>query len=267
MEALAAKFVGLAVVLGLMTVVWADSVRRKDASVVDRWWGVLFVVLAIFYSSVSDGPVGRRLLLAVLVTVWGLRLAGFITRRNAGHPEDKRYQAMRRKDPQGFPRRSLVTVFWLQGALAWTIAAPLFYVHFLDGAPGLNWLDAVGVAVWLVGFVFEAGGDWQLQRFLADPRNAGKVMDRGLWHYTRHPNYFGDVTVWAGYAIIATAGGAWWSWYGSLLMGLFIVKVSGVALTDRYMARSDSKRVGYDDYVRRTNAFIPWFPKAREPED
>jgi steroid 5-alpha reductase family enzyme len=116
--------------------------------------------------------------------------------------------------------------------------------------------------VWLIGFAFEAGGDFQLQRFLSDPANKGKVMDKGFWRYTRHPNYFGDVTVWVGYAIIATAAGAWWAWYGTILMALFIIKVSGVALTDRNMAASSSTREGYDEYVRRTNAFLPWFPKG-----
>ncbi|MFT5222761.1 MAG: steroid 5-alpha reductase family enzyme [Glaciecola sp.] len=264
MHALAAKFLGLAVILVLMTIVWADSVRRKDASVVDRWWGALFVVLGVLYASVSDGPVGRRVLLAVLVTVWGLRLAGYITWRNSGEPEDKRYQAMRAKNPETFAKRSLFSIFWLQGVLAWTISAPLFYPHFLTGARELYWLDFVGVAVWLIGFAFEAGGDFQLQRFLADPANKGKVMDKGFWRYTRHPNYFGDVAVWVGYAIIATAAGAWWAWYGTILMALFIIKVSGVALTDRNMAASSSTREGYDEYVRRTNAFLPWFPKGAE---
>ncbi len=261
MDALTAKFVGLAVVLALMTVVWADAKRREDVSTVDRWWGVLFVVLAWVYALTGDGPDGRRFLIPVLTTLWGLRLAGFITLRNWGQGEDKRYAAMRAKDPEGFPNRSLVTVFWLQGVLAWTIAAPLFYGQYLEGARDLWWLDYVGVAVWAVGLFFEAVGDAQLRSFLADPANRGKVMDRGLWKYTRHPNYFGDVTVWVGYAIIATAAGAWWAWYGTVLMALFIIKVSGVALTDRNMAGQGSKRQGYDDYVRRTNAFLPWFPK------
>lgn len=261
MDIVTAKAFGLGLVLLLMTGVWAVSLRRKDASLVDRWWGVLFVVLAIFYAAVGDGPDGRRILLAVLATVWGLRLAIFITWRNRGHGEDPRYAAMRAKDPQGFPRRSLVTVFWLQALLAWVIAAPLAYPHFLSGAPSLGWLDAFGIAVWAVGLTFEALGDDQLRRFLADPANRGKVMDRGLWRFTRHPNYFGDVTVWVGYAIIATAAGAWWAWYGTALMALFIVRVSGVALTDRVMAGARSKREGYDEYVRRTNAFFPWPPR------
>ncbi len=257
MHVLAAKALGLAIMLALMTVVWADAKKREDVSTVDRFWGLLFVVLAWTYAIAGDGPDGRRWLLPVLTTIWGVRLAGFITWRNWGHGEDKRYAAMRAKDPEGFPNRSLVTVFWLQGLLAWTICAPLFYVHFLDGARDLWWLDFVGVAVWALGLFYEAVGDWQLQRFLADPENRGKVMDRGLWRNTRHPNYFGDVTVWVGYALIATAGGAWWSWYGTALMALFIIKVSGVALTDKGMAKSGSKRDGYDEYVRRTNAFIP----------
>ncbi len=257
MDAVVVKLLALAGLLVLMSLVWADSLRRKDVSVVDRWWGLLFVVLAWTYALAADADGARRWLLPVLTTIWGVRLAGYITWRNWGHGEDKRYAAMRAKDPEGFPRRSLVTVFWGQAALAWVIAAPLFYPHFVADPPDLWWLDAVGVTVWAVGLFFEAVGDWQLSRFLADPDNRGRVLDTGLWRWTRHPNYFGDVTVWVGYAIIATAAGAWWSWYGTALMAAFIVKVSGVAMTDRNMARSGSKRAGYDEYVRRTNAFFP----------
>lgn len=255
MSAVVIKLIGLAVVLGFATLVWAASVRMKDASVVDRVWGLLFVIYGGVYAALGDGYLPRRVLILVLVTIWGLRLSGFITWRNRGHAEDKRYQAMRAKDPQGFPRRSLVTVFWLQTGLAFLISGPLFYPMIRDDT-GLGWLDAVGVAVWLVGFVFEAGGDWQLSRFLADPANSGVVMDRGLWRYTRHPNYFGDTTVWAGFAIICIASGAWWGVYGAVIMGVMIVRVSGVALTDKVMA-GESKREGYDEYLRRTNAFIP----------
>ncbi len=259
MGPVAIKLLGLAVVLVFLTGVWAVSVKQEDASLVDRVWGLLFVIYAAVYVWLGDGLLSRRILIMVLVSIWGLRLSGYITWRNRGDAEDKRYAAMRAKDPEGFPRRSLVTVFWLQGVLAFFISGPLFYPT-LRQDDGLGWLDALGVVVWLVGFVFEAGGDWQLSRFLADPANRGKVMDKGLWRYTRHPNYFGDTAVWAGFGLICIASGAWWGIYGSIIMGLMIVKVSGVAMTDKVM--SGSKREGYDEYVRRTNAFFPGPRKA-----
>jgi steroid 5-alpha reductase family enzyme len=251
---------GLGGVLGLMTLMWVVSVVRRDASLVDRVWGLAFVVLAATYAALGDGAAPRVVLLLALVTVWGLRLSGYITWRNWGEGEDKRYQAMRRRAGGSFPVRSLVTVFWLQALLAWLISLPLLAAATAPDPPGLGWLDYLGAAVWLVGFLFEAVGDAQLQRFLADPANRGKVMDRGLWRYTRHPNYFGDTTLWWGYFLIALATGAWWAAAGSALMTLFIVKVSGVALTERNMG--ESSREGHEEYVRRTNAFIPGPPKG-----
>ena len=256
---------GLVVVQVMMVAVWAVSVVRTDASLVDRFWGVAFVVLGWTYALLGDGADIRVTVMLVLVTVWGLRLAGYITWRNWGKGEDPRYAAMREKAPRRFPVRSLVTVFGLQGVLAWLISLPLLAVATADSPAGLIWLDYVAIVVWLVGFVFEAGGDLQLSRFLADPANRGKVMDRGLWRYTRHPNYFGDTTVWWAYFLLALATGAWWAAIGSVLMTLFIVKVSGVALTERRMASGDggSKREGYEEYVARTNAFFPGPPRRR----
>jgi len=240
----------------LMVVTWVGSVVTRDASLVDRVWGLAFVVLAWTYAAAGELWTDRSLLALVLVSVWGLRLSAFITWRNWGHGEDARYAAMRARRPDTFTRRSLVSVFLLQALLAWLISVPLLGAIVLgDGA--LRWIDAVAVAVWVVGFVFEAGGDAQLARFLADPINRGRVMDQGLWRYTRHPNYFGDTVVWWSFLVLALAAGAWWGVAGTLLMTVLIVKVSGVALTDRRMGKVGSTRVGYDEYVRRTNAFIP----------
>jgi steroid 5-alpha reductase family enzyme len=242
-----------------MAAVWVVSLVRRDASLVDRVWGLAFVVLAATYAVLGDGAGPRTMLLLALVSVWGLRLSGYITWRNWGDGEDKRYRAMRRRAGGSFAARSLVTVFWLQAVLAWLISLPLLAATTAREPAGLGWLDYLGVAVWLVGFLFEAVGDAQLQRFLADPANRGKVMDRGLWRYTRHPNYFGDTTLWWGYFLIALATGAWWAALGSALMTLFIVKVSGVALTERNMG--ESSREGHAEYVRRTNAFFPGPPR------
>jgi steroid 5-alpha reductase family enzyme len=248
---------GLVAVLVLMTLTWAISVVRHDASLVDRVWGLSFVLLAVVYAVLGDGAAPRTFLVVLLVAVWGLRLSLYITKRNWGDGEDKRYAAMREKRPESFAVTSLYRVFWLQAGLAWLISLPLLAALHRPSPETLGWLDGLAVLVWIVGFVFEAGGDLQLSRFLSDPSNRGKVMDRGLWRYTRHPNYFGDTTVWWAYFLFALATGAWWAAIGSALMTLFIVKVSGVALTEKGMASGGSKREGYDEYVRRTNAFFP----------
>ena len=240
----------------LMALTWVASVVQRDASLVDRVWGLAFVVLAWTYAAAAATWDARTVLVLALVTVWGVRLSAFITWRNWGHGEDARYAAMRAKRPDTFTARSLATVFLLQAVLAWLISVPLLAATVLDGG-ALGILDAVVVLVWLVGFVFEAGGDAQLARFLADPANRGKVMDQGLWRYTRHPNYFGDTVVWWSFLLLALAVGAWWGALGTLLMTGLIVKVSGVALTERRMARPGRAREGYEEYVRRTNAFVP----------
>jgi steroid 5-alpha reductase family enzyme len=252
---------GLGTGAALMVVTWVASVVQKDASLVDRVWGLAFVVLAWTYAVGAGLWDARTWLVLALVTVWGVRLSVFITWRNWGHGEDARYAAMRAKRPDSFTNRSLVTVFLLQAVLAWLISVPLLAATAIDGGP-LGLLDAVAVVVWTVGFVFEAGGDAQLARFLADPANRGKVMDRGLWRYTRHPNYFGDTVVWWSYLVLALAVGAWWGAFGTVMMSLLIVKVSGVALTEKRMGREGRQREGHAEYVRRTNAF---FPGPRRP--
>lgn len=253
--------IGLAGASALMVATWCASVIQKDASLVDRVWGLGFVVLAWTYAIAGEVWTTRTWLVLVLVSIWGLRLSAFITWRNWGHGEDARYAAMRAKRPGSFARRSLVTVFLLQAGLAWLISVPLLAAVTLSG-PTLGLLDALGVLLWAIGFTFEALGDQQLARFLADPANRGRVMDGGLWRWTRHPNYFGDTVVWWSFLAFALAVGAWWAAAGTLLMSFLIVKVSGVALTDQRMGRKGSSREGYDEYVRRTNAF---FPGPRRP--
>jgi steroid 5-alpha reductase family enzyme len=257
---------GLVGTLVLMTVTWAVSVVRHDVSLVDRVWGLSFVIAAVVYAVLGDGATPRTVVVVALVAIWGLRLSIYITKRNWGDEEDPRYQRMRAKRPDSFPVTSLFRVFWLQAALAWLISLPLAAALHRPTPETLDWLDVVAALVWLLGFVFEAGGDWQLSRFLADPDNRGKVMDRGLWRYTRHPNYFGDTVVWWSFFLFALATGAWWAALGSALMTFLIVKVSGVALTDSGMSSGGSKREGYDEYVRRTNAFIPG-PRKAPAED
>ena len=257
----AAALFGLGLALALMTAVWLASLQRRDVSLVDRVWGAAFVVLAWGYLVVSpaaEPPVARRLLVPLLVTLWGLRLSIYLTWRNWGHGEDFRYAEMRRATP-GFAWKSLLRVFWLQATIAWVVGLPLLQVQRRDPGPDLGWLDLAGVVFFAVGLLFETVGDLQLARFKADPANRGRVLDRGLWRYTRHPNYFGDAMVWWGLALIALATpGAWWSLIGPAVMTFLLMRVSGVALLEKTLAET---KPGYRDYVRRTSAFFPLPPR------
>ncbi len=248
---------GLAVMLAAAALTWIVSVLQRNVTIVDSLWSLLFVFGAWTYAHVVGLPGPRVTLLLALVTAWGLRLALYLSWRNLGHEEDRRYQAIRRRNEPNFAFKSLYLVFALQAVLAWIISLPLVGAVAVPGPLGI--LDIAGAALCVVGLVFEAGGDWQLARFKRDPANAGKVMDRGLWRYTRHPNYFGDFCVWWGFYAIALAAGAWWSVPGPLLMSYLLLKVSGVRLLERDIGK---RRPEYADYVRRTNAFFPGPPKT-----
>jgi steroid 5-alpha reductase family enzyme len=242
----------LPALLGAAAVTWAVSVRLRNVTIVDILWGLLFVIAALVYA-VAVPVAGPRALLAVaLVAIWGIRLAVYLAWRSHGQEEDRRYQALRRRHEPGFALKSLYLVFGLQAFLAWIISLPL--AGAISGTAPLNALDGLGSALWLVGLIFEAGGDRQLARFKADPASAGKVMDRGFWRYTRHPNYFGDFCVWWGLYLLALSAGAWWTIAGPLLMSFLLLRVSGVALLERSIG---GRRPAYAEYARRTNAFFP----------
>jgi len=251
----------LLVILGLMIALWLVSLRLRNSSIVDVFWGTGFVVANwVAFGLTPGGWAVRRWLIGLLVTIWGLRLSLYILWRNWGQPEDFRYQTWRREAGRSWWWQSLFRVFMLQGALMGILCAPLVAVHAGNAAapPALTAFDLLGVAVWLVGFFFESVGDWQLARFKADPRNKGKIMDRGVWRYTRHPNYFGDAAEWWGFYLIACAAGGWWTVVSPILMTLLLLRVSGVTLLEQTLAA----RPGYGDYVRRTSAFIPWPPRG-----
>lgn len=255
---MSSALIALAAVVALMTAAWIASLLRRDASIVDVFWGLGFVLVAWIYCTIAGAATVRAALVLLLVSVWGLRLSGYILWRNWGEPEDYRYRAMRQRDPDAFPRRSLFTVFWLQAALLWAISLPLLAAIQAREPRSLTWLDAAAVLLFCIGFVFEAGGDWQLARFKSDPDNKGKVLDRGFWRYTRHPNYFGDAVVWWGFFLFAAAVGSWWTVFSPVVMTALLLKVSGVALLEKSLKES---KLGYRDYVERTSAFFPWFPK------
>jgi steroid 5-alpha reductase family enzyme len=251
----------VAVAMGLL---WLLSLARRDASIVDIWWGPGFAWIAAVAAWTAGGDagddLGRRELSLALVTLWGLRLGAHLFFRNRGAGEDRRYQAMRRRHGERFWLVSLFTVFALQGVLAWIVSLPVQVVHVSPGGP-LGALDALGALLFAVGFGFESVGDWQLARFKADARNASAVMDRGLWRYTRHPNYFGDALVWWGlFAIALPTAAGWWTLPAPILMTFLLRRVSGVPILERGLRK---RRPGYADYVARTSTFVPWPPKAR----
>jgi steroid 5-alpha reductase family enzyme len=246
----------LAVLSLAAVIMWGVSLYKRNVAIVDSLWSLLFMLAALVYAARASA-LPRTVLVLSLVSIWALRLSIYITWRNWGQGEDRRYQAIRARNQPHFEWKSVYLVFILQALLAWIISLPL--LGSLSSGAALGSLDTVGAALWLLGVCFEAGGDWQLARFSADPANGSRVMDRGLWRYTRHPNYFGDFCVWWGLYLIAVSAGAWWSIGGPILMSILLLRVSGVTLLEKHIGK---RRPGYAEYVRRTNAFFPWPPKA-----
>jgi steroid 5-alpha reductase family enzyme len=245
----------------VMLSTWLASLRLRDASIVDTVWGPAFSAVALSSAVFSAGAPPRRALVAGLALAWGLRLGIYLFRRGRGKPEDFRYQAMRRSWGARFGWVSLFTVFAGQGALVFVISLPLQVAAFSPEPPELGPLDALGAALWAVGMFFECAGDLQLARFRADPANAGRVLDTGLWRYTRHPNYFGDFLVWWGFfAIAAATPGGVYTVVSPILMTILLLRVSGVSLLERALT---ARKPEYADYVARTPAFIPGPPRSQ----
>lgn len=245
------------VILGMMILLWLVSLALKNSSIVDIFWGPGFVLIAWVNYVFSPFISPAKLLLTVLVTIWGLRLAIHVGIRNWGKPEDFRYAKWREENGPRWWWYSFFKVFVLQGVIMWIVSTPIISIIVTDGIPPLPPLALLGGLVWAYGFFFEAVGDWQLVRFIANPANKGKLMTSGVWKYTRHPNYFGDAAQWWGFYLIALASGGWWTIFSPLLMNLLLVRVSGVALLEKTMI----VKPGYEEYMQRTNAFFPWFPK------
>ena len=239
---------------------WLVSLFKNDVSFADSLWP-LFILLAAtsyFIAAPQTGP--RAVVVIGLIAVWALRLAVHITWRSWGEPEDRRYQAMRARNEPHFRWKSLVLVFGLQAALAWVVslAALAAVIH----PRAWNWIDTLGVCVFVFGAAFEAVADWQLARFKADPAHRGQVMDGGLWRFSRHPNYFGEFCVWWGIYLIAMSTSAWWAIASPLLMTVLLLKVSGVALLEKDITE---RRPGYREYIARTNAFFPGPTRPAQP--
>jgi steroid 5-alpha reductase family enzyme len=255
-----AALTGLVIIVAVSTLVWLLSVRLRDASIADIGWGPGFALLAWTYCAVLDAWTPRSMLLASLVTIWGARLGLHIFRRHRG--EDPRYRAMRAARGDAFWWRSLFVVFWLQAVILWFVALPILAAAALPAPARVTAADVVGAALFAIGFAFEAIGDHQLARFRAAPDSRGRVLDTGLWRYTRHPNYFGDAVLWWGlYAIACAASGGWLTIASPALMTLLLLRVSGVTLLEQGLTAT---RPGYADYIARTSSFIPWRPRVRD---
>ena len=245
------------VILAAMVLLWLLSLALQNSSIVDIFWGMGFVMIAWLAFSLGQGYIPRKQLVAVLVTMWGVRLALHIFFRNWGKGEDFRYAKWREENGPRWWWVSFFQVFLLQGFLMWIISAPLIAAETYGFPVIITPLDAIGVVVWMIGFLFEMLGDLQLMSFKQNPKNKGKLFTKGLWRFTRHPNYFGESVLWWGYYIIALASGSWWTIFSPILMTYLLLKVSGVAMLERTMIM----KPGYEEYIRKTNAFLPWFPK------
>ncbi|MCP5265355.1 MAG: DUF1295 domain-containing protein [Burkholderiaceae bacterium] len=251
---LQAALVGLGAGVALAIPAWIASVIRRDASIVDTFWSWFIwlppAIVALLVPSGSRAPI-----LIAIVALWAIRLSGHIAWRSRGQPEDHRYQAIRQRNQPGFAWKSLYLVFGLQAVLGWIVSWPLIAAVASPAPWGM--LDALGLALLVFGLVFEAIADTQLARFRADPSRRGRVLDQGLWRYSRHPNYFGECCVWWGAWLVAASAGAWWSVLSPLLMTVLLLRVSGVALLEKDIGE---RRPAYAEYIRRTNAFFPGRP-------
>ena len=243
----------------IVTLLWGWSVRITNASIVDIFWGIGFVVVNTFYVFHLDKIEPRNLVLLILVAIWGLRLTIYLAYRNIGKGEDYRYQEFRKNyGEKRYWWFSYFQVFLLQGVLILIVSLPLFGVHYSDSSGQLFWLDYMAILTWIIGFIFEAGGDYQLYQFKKSQKNKEEILTKGFWKYTRHPNYFGDALVWWSYAMFSVAAGGYWQIIGAIVMTLLIIKVSGVALLEKTLKNTKPK---YKEYVEKTNSFFPWFPK------
>lgn len=254
--------------LACVLVLWLASIRLRDVSIIDIFWGPGFGIVAVVgYLLALDAGAGaepRRLLVTTLTVLWSVRLGAYLWWRNAGKGEDPRYTAAyRNRMSENLHLHTLVRVFLLQGTLIWLISMPVQVAQYLVAPPALGPAAIAGCALWAIGFLFEAIGDWQLARFRADPANRGKILQTGLWAWTRHPNYFGNACLWWGLWLVACD-----HWIGlltvfsPLLMTHFLLNVTGKRLLEKRMGRN---RPGFADYVARTSGFFPLPPRRNRP--
>ncbi len=244
------------VVFALVTTGFILAVKLKNNGIADVLWGIGFIVITYTTLFVNGIYSIRQLVVTVLVLFWGVRLAAHIFMRNKGKKEDFRYAAWRAQWGKAWVIKSYLYVFLLQGFFMLLVALPVLFTNTYPG-PTIGLLDRIGVVMWLIGFYFEAVGDWQLMQFKKKASNKGQIMNKGLWKYTRHPNYFGESLMWWGIYVIALSNmSAWWTFIGPLFITFSLLKVSGVTMLERKYKGDKA----YREYQKTTSAFFPWFP-------
>lgn len=246
-------------IMAMMVVLWLISVFIKNVSIVDIFWGFGFVLASSVYYYYAEGNGLRMMIVMTLAALWGLRLTLYLAWRNIGKGEDYRYKEFRKNyGEHRYWWFSFFQTFLLQGVLMWLISAPILAAMYFGGDKSLNSFDYLAIVIWIIGFAFEAGGDFQLALFKSDPKNKGKVLRTGFWKYTRHPNYFGDFSVWWAFGLFSIAVGSYSPVLGSVIMTVLLIKISGVALLEKSL--KDTKPE-YADYIKKTSTFFPWPPK------
>ena len=253
---MSALIVALGLIVALAFATWLVSLWQRDVSIVDGMWPVFIASAGFGYAVMAPPPGVAGIAALALLAGWAVRLCVHITLRNHGQPEDRRYQKIRANNQPHFRFKSLYLVFGFQALLAWIVALPFVAIVELHD---FGVLSLLAVMIAAFGIVFEAVADAQLERFRKNPANRGRVLDTGLWRYSRHPNYFGECCVWWGFGLMALTTGAWWALASPLLMTLLLLKVSGVTLLEKDIGE---RRPEYARYVREVNAFVPGRPRA-----
>ncbi|TNF98454.1 MAG: DUF1295 domain-containing protein [Gammaproteobacteria bacterium] len=246
----------LIAMLVIAVITWLISIKKNDVSIVDSIWSLMILEAGFVYFAVAETWNVRNTLILSLLLIWALRLSIHITSRNWGEGEDRRYQKIRVKYSPNFAYKSLWIIFIFQAIVAWIISLPLWPA--LSSGTGLHVIDYIAMGLWLTGMVFESVADWQLQQFKANPDNHNRVMDRGLWRYSRHPNYFGEALIWWAFYLFSFASGAWWTFPAPILMTWLLLKFSGVVMLEQDIT---DRRPGYRQYIKTTNAFLPGRPR------
>lgn len=236
---------------------WILSLKNSNVTVVDSLWALFFLLATATNLLLASTPSNRAYLIMALVAIWALRLSTYLHIRNHNKDEDKRYQAIRARNEPNFKFKSLYLIFVLQAVLAWIISLPLHIAAQSYQALGI--LDYAGVVLWLIGMGFQITADSQLAKFKSNPDNATKVLNTGVWKYTRHPNYFGEACIWFGYGFIAAGTDTWWTMSMPILMTYLLVKVTGAKLLEKDIAQ---RRPDYVIYIQKTSSFLPWIPKS-----
>ncbi len=248
------------IVLSFQTAGWLVARKLANVTLVDVLWAIGFGLVALIGLGYGGGDWERRVLVAILVALWSVRLAWHLARRSWRQPEDPRYQKMRQRYGPAFAWKSLYLVFWFQGLLLLGIATPVLLAQGVAAGRGLGAWEAVGTVLWVLGLGVETLADRQLRRFRSDPARRGQVLDTGLWRYSRHPNYFGEALLWWGIGLVALpVPGGFWGLLGPSLLTFLLLRVSGVSLLEEELL---ARKPGYAEYVRKTSAFFLWPPRG-----